>query len=496
MKLAIVGGGSAGWLTAVYLDKMLNGTGPRKQVPITVIESPKIGRIGVGEATVPTIVRTLQEIGISEETFLETADATFKQAIKFVNWRTTREDHAYYHCFDRFQATGRDNFSLKWALGGRAEPFAYSVSAQPHICDLNLAPKVKGDKEYQGRLPYAYHMDAEKFADYLAKLGAERGVHHIQDTVQDVLLGEKGIKSVVLEQGGEKSFDFFVDCTGFARRLISKLPGFAYRSFSDKLLCDKAVAIQVPYGEHCSGILSSTLSTAVEHGWIWNISLQSRRGFGYVYSSAHCDQDDAEARLRRYIGPAAKDLSARHLGFQSGVLEQPWVANCVAVGLSAGFVEPMESTGIYFVEYAARTFSELFPIFGNNAVLSSRFNSLIHDRYDEVLDFILAHYVLSDRNDTQFWRDARLAERWTPSLSRHFNVWNHKMISASDFANNHQLFGYQNYEYCVYGSDWLPAPVQRQGQPLASQIDPVIKTARDRLADTLPRNDTYFSTKP
>lgn len=495
MRLAIVGGGSAGWMTAVYLDRTLNGTNGPKRVQITVIESPKIDRIGVGEATVPTILKTLQDMGISEKEFMSEADATFKQAIKFVDWNKGRDSNAYYHCFDRYQTSGRDNFSLRWALSGRDKPFAYTVSAQPYICDQNRAPKRPSDKEYQGRLPYAYHMDAEKFAEFLAKTGVERGIAHISDTVTDVNTDPKGIRSVVLEHGGEMAFDFFIDCTGFARLLMSQLPGYGIRSFSDKLLCDRAVAIQVPHDPEHPEILSSTESTAVENGWIWNISLQSRKGYGYVYSSAHCSDEDAETRLRSFIGPRSESVAARRLSFQSGVLKKPWVGNCVAVGLSAGFVEPMESTGIYFVEYAARMFAELFPIFGNNLLLQSRFNELIHSRYDEVLDFIVAHYVLSDRDDTAFWKEARKQEKATEKLQDLLKIWQHKMVSASDFANSHQLFGHLNYEYCVYGSNYLPDKVRIHQSHNGAIVNKAIQAAVQSFSECLPRNSEYFSSK-
>lgn len=493
MKIAVVGGGSAGWLSATMLDVLLNGrTSATKRVEIVLIESPKVPRIGVGEATVPTLVSTLRELGVPEQDFLREADATFKQGIKFLGWRM-QPGHSYYHAFDRYQSQGLDLHGLRWAASRRNIPFAYYVSAQPALCDLQKAPRRVTDPDYHGAFNYAYHMDAEKFAGYLSELGKSRGITHILDEVVDVRAGSPGrIDVVVLGNGSQVAADYFLDCTGFARVLISKLPGFEFIPLSDWLICDRAVALQVPHGEGGAKAISPfTQATAMSAGWVWDIGLRNRRGTGYVYSSRHISDDDAERELRSKEGPACDELTARRLKFEVGRLAEPWVGNCVAIGLSGGFIEPMESTGIYLIEYAARTFCELLPLFGEGALLRERFNQLLADRYDEVLNFINIHYVLSDRRDTSFWRDATDPARITSSNRDKLELWKQKMVSASDFANTHQLFGYQNYEYCVYGLGWTAPGLPVGTRDLAPL--PSVSRAVDLLTDQLPNHVDYLN---
>lgn len=495
MKIVIVGGGSAGWISAIYLDRVLNGTRGPKHYPITLIESPQIGRIGVGEATVPTLLFTLAEMGVGERDFLRAADATFKQAIKFEQWRADPMQ-AYYHPFDRITPQGRDNFGLHWANSDMQLPFSYTVSAQPAIVDAGLAPKSVDAPDYAGQLTYAYHMDAEKFAGFLAELGQQRGITHVLGNVNDVHIVDNGnVASVEVTELGTIAGDYFVDCTGFARVLMSQLQGMEWNDFSPYLLCDRAVAIQVPHSdETLNNLPSCTTAQAQAAGWTWDIGLQSRRGTGYVYSSNHLEADEAEAQLRAKLGPIADDASARHLSFKSGHLRKPWVNNCVAIGLSAGFVEPMESTGIYFVEYGVKLFAELLPLFGSGARMAARYNQLIADRYEEVLSFIAAHYVLSDRRDTPFWQDATQAKRIPPHLRNFLDDWQEKLISKSDFANSHQLFGYQNYEYCVYGMGWRPDFFRnRQGGPV--RRDQRIARVEQGLRQKLPKHADYFRAK-
>lgn len=492
IRIAIVGGGSAGWLTACLIDSLLNGASrPTKRAEIVLMESPTVPRIGVGEATVPTLVNTLRQLGIGEHEFLRAADATFKQGIKFCGW-TARTEHSYYHVFDRHQAADHQLSGLRWAASTRNIPFAYHVSPQPALCDLNKAPRRVWDPEYCGAFLYAYHMDAERFADYLREVGRARGIAHILDDAVEVSFRSSDIISRVRgRNGSEIPADYFIDCTGFARVLTSRLPGFEFVPFSDWLICDRAIALQVPYTrDRSAAIAPFTKATAMSAGWAWDIGLQSRRGTGYVYSSRHIADDDAERELRAKEGPRAVGLAARRLNFTLGRLARPWVGNCVAIGLSGGFIEPMESTGIYLIEYAARTFCELLPLFGNSRLLSARFNQLMAERYEEVIDFINIHYVLSDRSDTPFWRDATSTKRSTKSNAARLQLWTQKMISPSDFQNAQQLFGYQNYEYCVYGLGRAPAELKNTDPAITPA--PVVAQAVEQLSRLLPSQRDYL----
>lgn len=486
----IVGGGSAGWLTATLIDALLNGKSGQKRVAVTVVESKRIGRIGVGEATVPTLIQTLRDLGIPEAEFLQAADATFKQGIRFEGWMA-RPGHNYYHVFDRQQGAGRDMRGLQWLASDQSLPFAHYVSPQAAICDQGLAPRRHTDPDYAAPFLYAYHMDAEKFAGFLVDLGKSRGIRHVLDDVVEVRRTGDRIQSIKLSEGQEITADWFVDCTGFARVLTSAIGNTAYVDMSDYLICDRAVALQLPNHGDLSELKPFTRSVALSSGWMWDIGLQTRRGTGYVHSSRHISAEEAEKELRQAVS-APDSIKARHLAFEVGHLESPWKGNCIAIGLSSGFLEPMESTGIYLIEFAARALCEMLPLFGRAEKSAARFNKLVADRFGEVLDFVNLHYVLSDRRDTPFWRDATSARRITPRLQEWLALWEEKPPSATDFANSHQLFGYQNYEYCLYGLNWRPkALAGHQGRRI--QPPSSIQRATHELAQVLPTQKEFFT---
>lgn len=382
MRVLVVGGGSAGWITAAYLDAVLNGVGTPKSVLVGLIESEKIGRIGVGEATIPTIKRTLQRIQIPERVFMDAADATFKQAIRFDNW--LHEDHSYYHPFDRLTATQFDRHGLRWLMSDRSLPYADTVTPQTKLCDEGLAPKRAEDGDYQGNIAYAYHMDAEKFAETLRDLAKSRGVQHMIDDVVEVEQADDGsIAAVKTESGQRIEADLFVDCSGFARLLIGKTLGAEFESYKDWLLCDGAIAMRVPYDVYPQkNVRPYTTATALSSGWVWDIGLSDRRGTGYVFSSDFLSPEEAEAELKAHEGPHAADLPARYLKFNSGRIQTPWVKNCVAIGLAAGFLEPLESTGLYFVEEGVDYLCELFPHFGRMEELRALYNHRMRQRYE------------------------------------------------------------------------------------------------------------------
>jgi tryptophan halogenase len=458
MKVVIVGGGSAGWITAALLDAGLNGkSGSKKAVEITLIESAKIGRIGVGEATIPTMRRTLQRIGVSEAQFMNAADASFKQAIKFVNW-AENDGHSYIHPFDRIGAAGRDLRGLKWLQSDRSLPFSSTVSVQPVLALEGLAPKSLDQKDYEGVVSYAYHMDAEKFAGFLCDLCVGRGVQHILDDVTGAEVTARGdIVSVSTAEGQAIAGDLFIDCTGFARRLIGDVMGGTFEDFGEWLLCDRAAAAQIPTPK-TDDIRPYTTSTGLSAGWCWDIGLSTRRGVGYVYSSAFLSEDEAEAELRAFQ-KVPDDIPVRHLKFNSGKMKEQWIRNCVSIGLSAGFLEPLESTGLFMVEEGVDYLLELLPRFGEMEASAEIFNRKMTKRYEECLDFINLHYCLTQRRDTAFWREVAKPERKTPSLAHQLDNWDRKPPSRLDFTDSTQLFSYVNYEYILYGMNWAPRPL-------------------------------------
>lgn len=491
-RILIVGGGSAGWITASYLNAVLNRV-QSHNISITLIESPTIGRIGVGEATIPTIRHVLQTVGIDETVFLNEADATFKQAIKFVNW-LHKEDPGYYHPFDRRQAEPIDRAGAQWMDSDRSIPFAHTVSTQPHLCDLGLGPRMPDSKDFASPFPYAYHMDAEKFAEYLCKLATGTGVLHHQDDVTDVSVSDDGrIQAVTTKSGRHLEADLFIDCTGFASVLIEKTLRADFVDYSKWLLCDSAVAMRVPYEVHYPGhIHPYTTATALSSGWAWDIGLSNRRGLGYVYASGFLDQDSAEAELRRFEGPHAESLPARHLRFKVGRRATPWLSNCIAIGLSNGFIEPLESTGLYLTEFAAAMLCEHFPHTGYMEPLAKRFNQIMANRYEEILDFVNLHYCLTQRTDTEFWRTVQEEDRITDRLKDKLAFWKIKPPSTSDFDDHFRLFSYQSYEYVLYGMDFHRSSDKPQTSiTVPDTVQRVVDAAKTRL----PRHEAWLSSE-
>ncbi len=481
-RVLVVGGGSAGWITAAYMNAVLNTGGP-DSVTIAVVESPRIGRIGVGEATVPTIRHVLQTIGLDERAFMRATDATFKQAIRFDGWLDGGDEH-YYHPFDRRSGGPVDRAGATWMASDRRTPFAKTVSTQPFLCDAGLAPRMPGTKDFGSPLPYAYHMDAERFADYLCAHATARGVTHYQDDVTDVEMTETGHIAAVQTAGGLRlDADLFVDCTGFAGLLIEKALGAGFTDYSPWLLCDSAIAMRVPYDVHDPGVIRPfTTARALSAGWCWDIGLQNRRGLGYVYASQFLDADSAEAELRALEGAHAQGLPARALRFRVGRRTAAWTANCVSIGLASGFIEPLESTGLYLSEFAAVTLCELFPHHGVMVPLARRFNTILANRYEEILDFVNLHYCLTRRQDTPFWREVRKAERVTERLRDKLSFWALKPPSQSDFDDHFRLFSYQSYEYILYGMNFLGTDGSgRPPLPVPPHVAKVVEAARTRL---------------
>lgn len=434
-KILIVGGGSAGWMTAAYVDAVLNREG-RKRVEVSLIESPDVPRIGVGEATIPSINHVLSAIGIDEIDFLKRVDGTYKQAIKYVNWLHGKGE-SYYHAFGRFRQNPVDTTSLNWLTSDRSIPFSETISAQPVICELGLAPKMFGPWQMGTRLPYAFHMNALKFADYLCEIATARGVQHHLDHVVDIDLRDDGdIDAVTTRSGARLEADLFIDCTGFAALLIEKKLGVPWVDCSQWLLCDRAATIQVPYESSFPGVVRpNTLATAVSAGWIWEIPLQNRRAWGYVHSSDFISEDEAEKELRALVGSAGDSFPVRFVPFKVGYRAKSWVRNCIAIGLSAGFIEPLESTGLYLSDLAAVMLTEHFPFGRDMSAPAFRFNRILANRFHEILDFINMHYCLTRRNDTPFWQEVQRPERINERLQAKLEFWRGKPPSPADFED-------------------------------------------------------------
>ena len=415
-SILIVGGGTAGWLSAAYLNRALGS-----DVHITLVESSSVARIGVGEATVPTMVETLRFLGIEETAFMKRCNATFKAAIRYVNWaRGGGEgvDDFYHPFFDRpeelLQPFGRPHFPFVgegftsadlWACSRDHARFDRICSAIPALSDERKFGPARdpGSRTVQ----YAYHLDAGLFADMLADLATARGVERRIDHIVDVQLDERGfIRAIKTGSGAELSADLFIDCSGFRGLLINGALGEPFISDAKYLACDSAVAIAADNHPARDGIPPFTRATALTAGWSWHVPLFHRSGCGYVYSSAHLDRDGAERELRALLGPDAHE-GANHLRMRIGRNRHSWVKNCVAIGLSSCFLEPLESTGIFLTEYQLAHLVNLFPSKHFAAPRINRYNTIINEMYDHLRDFIVMHYCTTQRSDTPFWRQIR-----------------------------------------------------------------------------------------
>jgi len=460
-KILIVGGGTAGWLTACYLAKAVGAALP-DGIRVELVESPNIALIGVGEATFPSIRGTLAAIGLDERRFLAGANATYKQGIQYVNW--VRPPGApgtdrFFHPFSQpSQRSGSPELLPYWLLGGAPEGMAFAEAAtmQQHVVDHGRAPKRATDADYQGPLNHAYHFDAACFAATLAEHGQGLGVvRHLATVERAERDGRGNIASVVTTELGALSADLYIDCTGLRGHLIGSAMESPFHSRRDVLFADRAVALQVPYPRPDTPILPFTRATAQEAGWIWDIGLQRRRGIGYVYSSRHSDATRAEAVVRRYVGAPAKGLDALHIRFETGYRPEHWRGNCVAVGLAGGFVEPLESTGIALVELGAYLITHLLPVELNEMERAARhYNAMLVARYERIIDFIKMHYCLTQRRDHGFWLDNAEPASIPSTLRDRLALWRHRPPHRLDFVTDLEMFMPASWQYVLYGMEF------------------------------------------
>jgi tryptophan halogenase len=492
-SIVIAGGGTAGWLTACYLARVL-GTKSPGGPKITVVESPEIGIIGVGEGTFPTIRTTLAALGIDEARFLRESSATFKQGVRFDHWARTPVNGGshYFHPFEFPHRVAGAELLPFWLLGdaGPHVSLADAVTIQKRVADAALAPKRAHDADYSAPLNYAYHFDASRFANLLATVAQEYGVTHVADTIESVELDETGaIAGVVTRAHGTLRGDLYVDCTGFRAKLIGEALKVPFVSCRDSLWTDRAVTCQVPYERDDGPIASYTIATGHEAGWTWDIGLGNRRGIGYVYSSAHSSDDRAESVLRAYIGSQHEQKPVRVLKFEAGYRERPWVRNCVAVGLSAGFFEPLESTGIMLIEVAAAMIADFFAWSGDLSAPAMRFNDLMSRRCKNIVNFLKLHYCTSLRPE-DFWRDNRRPESIPEPLRALLTEWRHRPPCRFDFVTDHETFPHFSYQYVLYGmgfaTDFSAARTRYGASGAARQAFGQLRSLAQRALSDLP----------
>lgn len=504
-KVVIVGGGSAGWLTAGVLASTLRRRG-LTTVSVTLIESPNIATIGVGEGTWPSMRSTLQSIGISETDFIRHCDAAFKQGTCFVDWlghdspsgpvSAAQSTDQYLHPFTLPQNYHERNPAADWLSRGQGMRFSDAVTAQGRLAPLGLAPKSMSTPEYAFFLNYGYHLNAGSFAELLRGHCIERlDVTHRLGEVRSVRSsGEGELLGLELESGEYLDGDFFVDCSGMRALLLGDCLGVPMKPCGDVLFNDSALAVQIPYTDPDQPVASCTISTAREAGWIWDIGLGSRRGVGYVYSAAHSDDAAAERVLSRYVDSTAagERVEARKIRFTPGYREQFWAHNCVAIGMASGFIEPLEASALVLVELSARYLAEDFPVTRDMLPAASRrFNRRFRHHWEMIIDFLKLHYVLS-RRDGAYWRDHREASSIPESLADRLALWEHRSPWHQDAIASDDMFPPASYQYILYGmgfktaaanpaSAGMPTPVFDEVQRITSQLQQKLPAHRELL---------------
>ena len=506
--IVIVGGGTAGWMAASYLTKALQG-----RVKITLMEAESIPRIGVGEATIPNLQKVFFDfLGVPEREWMKHVNGSFKTGIKFVNWATTPEPgkpRHFYHLFGAMPNCDGVPLSHYWVKkhsAGYDKPMAYACYPQTSSIDEGRSPCLLDGTPM---MSYAWHFDAHRVADYLKKWSIERGVTHVLDELLDVVLDSRGfISSITTKQGRTLSGDLFIDCSGFRSLLINGAMQEPFIDMSDYLLCDSAVASAVPNDDERLGIEPYTSAIAMDAGWTWKIPMLGRFGSGYVFASRFTSRDQAVRDFQK-LWNLKDDHPLNQIKFRVGRNQRAWVKNCVGIGLSSCFLEPLESTGIYFIYAALYQLVKHFPDKSFEPRLIDRFNDEIVFMFDDSRDFVQTHYFTTSREDTAFWRanrhELRISdaikdkiERYRCGLPINMPVMDDTRYYTS-FEYEFRNFWLNNNYYCVLtGMGWLPERVmpllqyrQASGEKAEAMFSEIEHSAQ-KLSKTLPSTYDYL----
>ena len=418
-NIVILGGGTAGWMTANLLQKKWRQRG----IQISVVESPDIGIIGVGEGSTPLLKEFFDSLEISESEWMPQCNATYKNGISFNDWSTVPGYESYFHPFPCSLDFATFGFLYKYTELRRkgadvlAHPNRFSLMAG--LTDRKLAPLPA--ENFPFHFQYGYHFDSVLIGKFLREKAKESGVSHIEATVEKVEQESDGsIKSLLLNTGQILSGDFFVDCSGFASILLQKTLKVPFVSFSENLFNDSAVAIPTDIETE---IPAETLSTALSNGWAWKIPLTNRFGNGYVFSSKYCSPDEAETELRSHLNILESDVEARHLKMKVGRVQETWAKNCVAVGLSQGFIEPLEATALQFVYSTIEQFSQALEEGNFSGKNRDEFNARMNANFEGVRDYIVLHYKTNSRSDSPYWMDNRENQKISDNLRAMIECW-------------------------------------------------------------------------
>lgn len=440
-RIVIAGGGTAGWMAAAALARTMGHA-----IELTLVESEAIGTVGVGESTIPPLQTFNQLIGIPEAEFMRATSATFKLGIEFENW--TREGHRYFHSFG---TTGRDHWSAGFQhfwLHGRTR--GHEAPYDDYCLELLAAHRNKFAHLPDNRINYAYQLDATRYAAFLRRLAEEAGCARVEGRIGSVeLAAETGdIAAIVFESGQRIEGDLFLDCTGFRALLIEGALHVGFDDWTHWLPCDRAIAVQtalegspVPY----------TRAIAHEAGWQWRIPLQHRRGNGIVYCSRYMTDEAAEAKLLATV-EGARLIQPNRLRFTTGARRRQWHRNCIAVGLSGGFLEPLESTSIHLIQRAVLRLIRMLPLGRVSERDIAEFNDQQLTDMDQVRDFLILHYKATERRDSAFWRNCS-AMPIPDTLTQKIELFRE---TGRVFRKNEELFAENSWVQVMMGQGIVP----------------------------------------
>ena len=479
--VVIAGGGTAGWMAAAAVAKLLG-----KTVKVSLVESEEIGTVGVGEATIPTLLTLHELLKIKEQDFISAVGGTFKLGISFENWHDVGKDyiHSFGYTGKDCWAAGFQHFWLKGKELGISKDFG-------EYCNEWAAAKQNRFAVLPNQnLNSAYHFDSSRYAAFLRKIAEEHGAVRIEGKIEAVQQHEQTgfITGLRLESGQQVDGDFFVDCTGFRGLLIEQTLHAGYDDWQHWLPCDSALAVQT---ENVQPPIPYTRSIAHEAGWQWRIPLQHRTGNGLVYCSKFWSRDEAEAKLRGNLeGELVTD--PRPIKFQTGTRRRHWVKNCVAVGLSSGFMEPLESTSIHLIQRSIVRFMQMFPSDGVRQPDIEEFNNQMKFEIENIRDFIILHYHVTNRTDTPFWRHCRTMEI-PESLQHRIDLFKE---TGRVFKVPTELFGENSWTQVMLGQGLSP----EQYHPIVNMMDEQelrdflggIHGSVERLVSQLPEHQRFI----